>query len=118
MKKSKSSTVQRKKNATSTRSNGALKKVDFALTESADILKAAGHPLRLQILQMLSSAKPDLCACEFEKAMPIKQPTVSHHLKILREAGLVESEKNGLWMHYSITKKYRKFIQGLLKLKA
>jgi ArsR family transcriptional regulator, arsenate/arsenite/antimonite-responsive transcriptional repressor len=58
------------------------------------------HPIRLQILDMLAQQDGQVCVCDLEAALSVKQPTVSHHLKLLREAGLIDCERKGLWAHY------------------
>jgi ArsR family transcriptional regulator, arsenate/arsenite/antimonite-responsive transcriptional repressor len=74
--------------------------------ESADRLKAdldvLAHPVRLRILAVLAASRDPVCVCDLECSVPVKQPTVSHHLKVLREAGVVDSEKRGLWAYYHI----------------
>ena len=62
------------------------------------------HPIRLQLLDVLARNEGRVCVCDLESAVPVKQPTVSHHLRILREAGLVESEKSGLWAYYRVNR--------------
>jgi ArsR family transcriptional regulator, arsenate/arsenite/antimonite-responsive transcriptional repressor len=68
---------------------------------SAD-LTILGHPIRLQILDLLAQHDGEVCVCDLERALPVKQPTVSHHLKLLREAGLIDCERRGLWAYYFI----------------
>jgi ArsR family transcriptional regulator, arsenate/arsenite/antimonite-responsive transcriptional repressor len=58
------------------------------------------HPVRLQILDILAYHQGHVCVCDIEAAVPVKQPTVSHHLRLLREAGLVDCERHGLWAYY------------------
>jgi ArsR family transcriptional regulator, arsenate/arsenite/antimonite-responsive transcriptional repressor len=74
--------------------------------EEADSLTAAlsvlAHPVRLMLLAQLSASAEPVCVCDLEMSVPVKQPTVSHHLKLLRAAGLVESEKRGLWAYYHV----------------
>ncbi|MBP1468377.1 winged helix-turn-helix transcriptional regulator [Candidatus Chloroploca sp. M-50] len=65
-------------------------------------LAILAHPIRLQILDLLAQYQGQVCVCDLEAALPVKQPTVSHHLKILREAGLITAERQGLWIYYSI----------------
>lgn len=65
------------------------------------LLQAAADPVRLSILRQLSSDGPT-CACDFSDCCDIKQSTVSHHLKVLREAGWIEGERRGTWIWYSI----------------
>lgn len=65
-------------------------------------LEALAHPIRLRLLAALAANPGRVCVCDLEAIVPVKQPTVSHHLRILREAGLVDSERDGLWAHYRI----------------
>lgn len=62
------------------------------------------HPVRLQLLDVLARNEGRVCVCDLEAAVPVKQPTVSHHLKLLREAGLVESQRQGLWVYYYLNR--------------
>ncbi len=70
---------------------------------TADLLTALADPVRLRIVSMLAAA-PDgaACGCELESPLGLSQPTVSHHLRILREAGLVTGERQGRWVHYRL----------------
>ena len=54
------------------------------------------------MVEMIQSCGGEVCVCEFEKQFEIKQPTISHHLKILREAGLLQNRQEGTWVHHSI----------------
>jgi ArsR family transcriptional regulator len=65
------------------------------------IMKALSDPNRVKILKILQH-KSDMCVCELKSLLHIAQPTVSKHLKILEEAGLVEYRKDGLWVNYSL----------------
>ena len=65
------------------------------------LLQAIADPTRLAILRQLS-VEGAVCACDFTDCCDIGQPTVSHHLKVLREAGWVTSERRGTWIYYSI----------------
>lgn len=53
-----------------------------------------------------------MCVCDLEAAVPVKQPTVSHHLRLLREAGLVESERRGLWAYYFLKREALADLRG------
>ena len=68
----------------------------------APLFKALADPHRLKILEQLADADDDVCVCEFTDCLPLNQPTVSHHLRILREAGLVMSERRGTWVYYRL----------------
>ena len=70
--------------------------------EVSDDLALLAHPIRLQILDLLAQSDGQVCVCDLESALPIKQPTVSHHLRLLRAAGLIDCEKQGLWAYYFI----------------
>lgn len=70
--------------------------------ESAALFKALGDPNRLAMLATLTSAEEDVCVCEFTGDLPLNQPTVSHHLRILRQAGLVKCERRGTWVYYGL----------------
>jgi ArsR family transcriptional regulator len=65
-------------------------------------LEQIAHPVRLQLLDILARNEGRVCVCDLEASVPVKQPTVSHHLRLLREAGLIESEKVGQWVYYRI----------------
>ncbi len=65
------------------------------------LLQAAADPTRLAILRELSE-EPSVCACDFTSCCEVAQPTVSHHLKVLREAGWVTTERRGTWIYYSL----------------
>ena len=71
-------------------------------TESAEIFKALADPSRLAIVATLARARDEVCACDFTVGLPLEQSTVSHHLKCLRDAGLVESRRIGTWAHYRL----------------
>lgn len=81
----------------------------------AVICKALGDSNRLQIVQMLSDGEK--CGCKLLEAFEITQPTLSHHMKILCECGLVNDRKEGKWHHYSLNcdtmQGFKKFIEKL-----
>jgi len=63
-------------------------------------LRALADPTRLRILRLLASAGAPVCVCDIVPAVGVRQPTVSHHLAILRRAGLVDGLRRGVWAHY------------------
>ena len=65
-------------------------------------LELLAHPIRLRLLSVLARNPEPVCVCDLESLVPVKQPTVSHHLRILRNAGLITSERRGLWTYYSV----------------
>jgi ArsR family transcriptional regulator, arsenate/arsenite/antimonite-responsive transcriptional repressor len=69
-----------------------------------DDLLILAHPVRIQILTMLARSKGQVCVCDLEAALPVKQPTVSHHLKLLRDAGLIDCERHGLFAYYFVNR--------------
>ncbi len=79
-----------------------------AMPEEAEVapavglLRALADPARLRIVGALRAADSPICICDFTAALGLSQPTVSHHMARLREAGLVESHKRGVWAHYSL----------------
>ena len=68
----------------------------------AALFKALGDATRLEMIGLLAAAEGELCVCEIESHFELSQPTVSHHLRILRKAGLVRSERRGTWVYYRI----------------
>ena len=72
------------------------------LEDQARIFKAIGNPARLEILSAIANHNNDVCACDFEELVDLSQPTVSHHIKILMKAGLVEKRKDGTWNYYRV----------------
>ena len=70
----------------------------------ARLFKALADETRLEILGLLAAGGSELCVCDIESHFDLAQPTVSHHLKVLREARLVTSERRGTWVFYAIDK--------------
>jgi ArsR family transcriptional regulator len=68
----------------------------------AEVAKALGDPIRLQLVDVLRKHAGKVCVCELVPLFEISQPTLSHHLKKLREAGIVDSERRGLWAYYYV----------------
>lgn len=68
----------------------------------AEVAKALGDPIRLQLVDVLRSHAGKVCVCELVPLFDIAQPTLSHHLKKLRDAGIVDSERRGLWAYYYV----------------
>ncbi len=72
------------------------------MQEFTKVMKALSDPNRVKIIKMLQAKS--MCVCEMQAALGIAQPTVSNHLKVLEDAGLVSSQKEGLWVNYQSTK--------------
>ena len=68
----------------------------------ARLLKALADPTRLRILSLLSRHEGEVCVFEIVESFPLEQPTISHHLRILRDVGLVDCHKKGLWAYYYV----------------
>ncbi len=75
---------------------------DRDLTDEAMLFKALGDPARIAILATLARAEHEVCVCDFTSGLELNQSTVSHHLKILKDAGLVTSVRRGTWGYYSL----------------
>jgi len=69
----------------------------------ADALRALADPTRLRILSLLADQAGPLCVCEITPLFAQSQPTISHHLRVLADAGLISLERRGVWSHYSAT---------------
>ena len=83
--------------------------------EPARVFKALGDPVRLQLLSMIASA-PDgeICVCDLTPAFDLSGPTISHHLRSLREAGLVTADRRGTWVYYCADPHLLRLLGGLL----
>jgi ArsR family transcriptional regulator len=66
------------------------------------VAKALGDPIRMQLVDVLRKHAGKVCVCELVPLFDLSQPTVSHHLKVLRDAGIVGSERQGLWAYYYV----------------
>jgi DNA-binding transcriptional ArsR family regulator len=83
-------------------------------THAAALLKALADPYRLTILATLAAAEHEICVCDFTAALPLNQPTVSHHLSILRDAQLVQCERRGTWVYYRLANDAREQVDDAL----
>lgn len=68
----------------------------------AVLLKALADPARVRLVNLLATSTEPICVCEFTAPLGLSQPTVSHHLRKLREAGLVHAERRGTWSYYAL----------------
>ncbi|MEW6046297.1 MAG: metalloregulator ArsR/SmtB family transcription factor [Bacillota bacterium] len=71
----------------------------------ARVFRALSDPTRLRILALLAAQDRPLCVCDIVAQFPLGQPTISHHLRILREAGLVTAERRGSWVYHSVAQR-------------
>jgi ArsR family transcriptional regulator, arsenate/arsenite/antimonite-responsive transcriptional repressor len=81
----------------------------------AALFRVLGEPVRLQLISLIA-AQPsgEVCACELVEFLGIAQPTVSHHLKVMYEAGLLAKERRGTWIYYRIVQEQFLFLQKIL----
>jgi ArsR family transcriptional regulator, arsenate/arsenite/antimonite-responsive transcriptional repressor len=75
---------------------------DARVDELSQVYRALGDATRVQIVHILTAAAEPVCVCDFTAAFELGQPTVSHHLARLREAGIVTSRKRGVWAFYQL----------------
>jgi ArsR family transcriptional regulator len=76
--------------------------VSGSFEDEAALYKAFADPYRLSMLGTLARASEEVCVCDFTETLPLNQPTVSHHLRVLRKAGLVTCERRGTWVYYQL----------------
>ena len=84
---------------------------------TAALFKALGDPARVRIVNALATSAEPVCACEFEPALGLSQPTVSHHLKKLTDAGLLEREQRGRWAYFSLRRDAVEMLAAVADLK-
>ncbi|MFC4011798.1 ArsR/SmtB family transcription factor [Nonomuraea purpurea] len=90
--------------------------------EMARVFKALGDPIRLRLLSLIGAHESGrqigdgVCVCELTGAFAVTAPTISHHLKVLREAGLIDSERRGTWVYYWIVPATLKRLTSVLAL--
>jgi ArsR family transcriptional regulator len=75
---------------------------DAAAEATAELFKALGDPARVRIVNLVATSREPVCACNLYEPLGLAQPTVSHHLKKLVEAGLLEREQRGKWAYFSL----------------
>jgi len=83
----------------------------------APMFKALGDPVRLRLMSMIASTA-EACVCDLSGAFDVSGPTISHHLKVLREAGLVDSERRGTWVYYRVRPEALRQLGALLQVAA
>jgi ArsR family transcriptional regulator len=84
---------------------------------TAELFRALGDSARVKIVNRLATAGEPVCACEFEPLLALAQSTVSHHLKRLTEAGLLEREQRGRWVYFSLRPAAAARLAGLVDFK-
>jgi len=78
--------------------------LESATAHTAALFKALSDPTRLRIVKSLTEMR-ELCECNIVPAFGLSQPTISYHLKVLREAGLIESERRGQWVYHRVNQR-------------
>jgi len=87
--------------------------------ELARVFKAMGDPVRLRLLSLIASHEGgEACVCDLSAGFDLNQPTISHHLKVLREAGLITGERRGTWVFYRVRPDALRSASQLLTLDA
>lgn len=83
-------------------------------TELAGMFKALADPVRLRLLSLIASRRGgEVCVCEMTGLFEVTGPTISHHLKVLREAGLIDSQRRGTWVYYRLVASVLERIGGM-----
>ena len=82
----------------------------------AERLRAVADPTRMRMLDLLAQQPQPLCVCDITPQFAQNQPTISHHLRILREAGLIETEKRGIWAYYWATRGGKEMLSAVAAL--
>ena len=83
---------------------------------AARLFKALADPARVRIVNLLATSDESICACELTPAVGLAQPTVSHHLKKLTDAGLLEREQRGKWAYFALEDTAATRLEGLVRL--
>ena len=85
----------------------------------AQVFKALGDPVRLRLVSLIGAHQGgEVCVCDLTAAFDLTQPTISHHLKVLREAGIIDSERRGTWVYYWLVPTAMERMSALLSLPA
>jgi ArsR family transcriptional regulator len=95
---------------------GAPALADAEAEATASLFRTLGDPARVKIVNLLATSDGPVCACEFEPALRLSQPTVSHHLKKLTEAGLLDREQRGKWAYFSLKPEASSRLESLVRM--
>ena len=89
---------------------------DSAAAVLARVFKALGDPVRLRLVSLIGAHEGgEVCVCELTEAFDLSQPTISHHLKVLRDAGVIDGERRGTWVYYWLVPATLERMAGLLE---
>lgn len=94
---------------------GARSAEDLRTDDALPALRAMADPTRLGLLRLLMGSDGPVCVCDLTAAFSVGQPTISHHLKVLREAGLVEVSRRGTWAYYAPREEGLAAVRALLR---
>ena len=95
-----------------------VKPLDSAqAADIAPMFKALGDPVRLRLMSLIASSA-EVCVCDLTGAFDVSGPTISHHLRVLREAGLVDCERRGTWVYYWVRREAFRQLGALLEIGA
>jgi len=94
---------------------GAATLSDREAEATAALFRVLADPARLKIVNLLARAPEPVCACDFEPALRLAQPTVSHHLKKLTQAGLLERDQRGKWAYFSLNPEASSQLERLVR---
>lgn len=90
-----------------------------AATQLANMFKALGDPVRLRLVSLIAShAGGEACVCDISGTIDLSQPTISHHLKLLRAAGLIDSQRRGTWVYYRVVPAALQQLSTILQIEA
>jgi ArsR family transcriptional regulator, arsenate/arsenite/antimonite-responsive transcriptional repressor len=90
-----------------------------AATQLANMFKALGDPVRLRLVSLIAShAGGEACVCDISGTVDLTQPTISHHLKVLRSAGLLDCERRGTWVYYRVIPAALQQLSAILQIEA
>jgi ArsR family transcriptional regulator, arsenate/arsenite/antimonite-responsive transcriptional repressor len=95
---------------------GAPMLADAEAEATAALFRVLSDPARVKILNLLARSDAPVCACEFEPALRLSQPTVSHHLKKLTDAGLLEREQRGKWAYFTLNPEAVSQLERLVRM--
>jgi ArsR family transcriptional regulator, arsenate/arsenite/antimonite-responsive transcriptional repressor len=92
---------------------------EAAATGLAQVFKALGDPVRLRLVSLIGAHQGgEVCVCDLNTAFSLTQPTISHHLKVLREAGIIDSQRRGTWVYYRLVPAALEQVAALLTARA
>ena len=89
---------------------------EAAAAQGAAVFKALSDPIRLRLMSIIASAGEEVCVCDITPHFNVSGPTISHHLRVLREAGLVDCQRRGTWVYYWPIPERLQWISALLSV--